>query len=304
MNQFYKLNALIILIFLLNACGNDVKVPEIIETPQIETSEDLIEAAHSETGYEAQWMEERIASIDTFANAVLNDDISTVLTYIEFPFHRDAPIAALMNAREFEVYYPTLFDAELKERLQAHLDEPDIIDLSSSNGTIGVLNGLIWFNDPASKIVSMNYQSEAEKENLVEMEQHLRNSMHPILKDYTYNVFLGRTEDGLFRIDETEKGLRYASWYGDQNMLDEPDFILWNGISEKQGTAGGWTTTFDRVDTKYILDQVDMCQDPEDCGIFLVIEVEGEITSKLTVEEILNPFEELNTHDETEEIAE
>ncbi|NOQ73405.1 MAG: hypothetical protein GQ574_15475 [Crocinitomix sp.] len=306
MNRLYKLSPLIFLIFLLFACGIESdEALEMDETPEVAISEEMAEDTATEViDADALWMEERKASIDSFANAVLNDDINSVLKYIEFPLQRDAPIPAITNAMEFKAYYATLFDAELKVKLQAHLDEPDIMDMTGSNGTVGILNGLIWFNDPANSIITINYQSAAEKEKQAELEEQVRNSMHPILKKYDYNVFLGRTEEGLFRIDETEKGLRYTSWYGDQNMLDEPDFILWNGVSEKQGTAGGWRTSFDNVDTKYILDQVDMCENPEDCGLFLVVEDEGEITSKLVVTEVLNPFEELNARTETDESLE
>lgn len=266
-----------------NTGNEDIEVSTTDTTSQIEEVVD----------FEGEWVEERMNNIASFANAVITEDITTVANYINFPLEREAPIAAISNAEEFESYFPTLFDDELKNKLNEHLDNPDIIDLSNSNGTIGILNGLIWFNDTGSKIVSINYSSAAEKEYQAEMQEKLRYALHPILKDYGHNVFLGRTEEGLFRIDETEKGLRYASWNGDQNMSDEPDFILWNGVSEQQGTAGGWTTTFDNVDTQYILDQVDMCEDPEDCGLFLVIKDEGEITSKLTVTEITDPFEEI-----------
>ncbi len=282
--------------FVLISCGNQETVDESpkenpIEKSPIETDE-LIEKVDT-NNYEDQWMEDRLAKIQQFANAVLNDDIQKVSTYINYPFNRDAPIPAILNQEEFENYYPTLFDATLKEKLTTHLESPDIIDLSMSNGTIGILNGLIWFNDPCNKIVSINYQSEGEMEKMTRLDLELRNAIHPILKEFDQNIFLGRTEDGLFRIDETTKGLRYASWSGKQTLADEPDFILWDGVKEKQGSAGGWTTTFDNVDTKYILDEVFMCENPADCGTFLVVEDEGEITSKLMVTEVLNPFTEL-----------
>ena len=243
---------------------------------------------------EEQWMIERIAKIEEFANAVISDDTLTLLTYFEFPFERDSPIPAIQNEFEFKNYYSTLFDQVFKEKMQEHLDNPDIIDLSMSNGTIGILNGNVWFNDPSNTVISINYQSENEKAHKEMLEQKLNNNIHPILKEYTYNIFIGRTDDQLFRIDDTEKGLRYASWSSNQNMGDEPNFILWNGSTEKQGSAGGWTTTFDNVDTQYILDEVLMCEDLADCGTFLIIKDEGEITSKLTVTKVLNPFNEID----------
>ena len=41
-------------------------------------------------------------------------------------------------------------------------------------------------------------------------------------------------------------------------------------------------------------DEVNMCEDPEDCGVFLLVRDEGEITSKLVVTEILDPSEEID----------
>jgi hypothetical protein len=294
MTKLKNLSPILFLVFILLSCGPEQASTNIdaADEPLTEETENTVDITE-EIDVEAQWANEREGSIADFANAVIDDNISLASQYFEFPFKREAPLPPVKNAAEFETYFTTLFDDELKQKLQEHLDNPDIIDLSMSNGTTGILNGLIWFNDSGTEVISINYQSAAEKELYAEVDEKVRNSMHPILGDYEYNVFLGRTKEGLFRIDETEKGLRYASWYGDQNLLDEPDFILWNGVSEKQGTAGGWTTTFDNVDTQYILDEVNMCEDPEDCGVFLLVKDEGEITSKLAVIEILDPLDEL-----------
>lgn len=278
----------------LNCGGESNDTSGITTSDSIPLPEESIDTL-PELDFEAQLMTDREENIAQFATLILADDIDAAATFIAFPLKRQAPQPAINNTAEFKTYYPTLFDSTLKTKLQAHLAEPDIIDLSMSNGTIGILNGLIWFNDPCDRVISINYESEKEKEKIAELDKKVRNTMHPILKEYEYNVFLGRTSEGLFRIDQTpDKGLRYASWYGDQNLRDEPDFILWNGVSEKQGTAGGWTTIFDNgVDTQYILDDVRLSENPEDEGLFLLIKDEGEITSKLEVTEVLDPFTEM-----------
>lgn len=299
MIQFIKLSQFLFVFLLIVSCGNEEdQIPKTHENSEaVNMAEEIVDPSE-EIDYGAMLMTEREANIAEFANAVLEDDIPKVAEFIQFPLIRQSPLPPIHNASNFEAYYPTLFDSTLKAKLEAHLSAPEIIDLTMSNGTAGILNGLIWFNDPSSKVVSINYNSEAEKKDQIKLEEYVRNGMHPILKNYTYNYFLGRTEEGLIRIDDTEKGLRYASWYGEQTMIDEPDFILWNGVSEKQGTAGGWTTTFDKVDTQYILDQVDMCEDSDDCGLFLVIKDEGIITSKLGVTEVLDPMKELTAWQE------
>ena len=178
--------------FLIISCDNSS--PENNEGQNAEiTTTDTISQTEEVVNIEEEWVAEYTSNIENFANAVIAEDITAVVNYLNFPLEREAPIAAISNAEEFETYYPTLFDDELKGKLNEYLDNPDIIDLSNSNGTIGILNGLIWFNDTGNKIVSINYSSAAEKEYQAEMKEKIRYALHPILKNYDSNVFLGRT---------------------------------------------------------------------------------------------------------------
>lgn len=275
---------------LLFACGEAPS--ENSENDKHENEVDTVETVVEEVPEIDEWTQELINGIDPFVQAVLDDDIDYLVSHTTYPIVRQAPLPGLMNEEDFRANYEMIFDEGLKEDLRGYLEDHDIIDRTGATGNAGILNGQLWFDD-SGNLISVNYQSETEKEKQAALDEKVRNTIHPVLREYESNVYIGITEFYLFRIDETEKGLRYAQWFSNFTMADEPDFILYDGVSESMGSGGDWQTTFDNVDTKYILSEIAFCEDPEDCGDFLTVEDEGEITERLPVTRVLDPFEVL-----------
>lgn len=238
-------------------------------------------------------MDESFENIKKLLNQIINDEKDAIANVITYPLKRKSPLPPILNKKEFIANWDLLFDENLKGILRDFLNEPDFIDKTGSNGLIGISAGKIWFNYDGNAIIRFNYISEAEQSNRDKLEIKVKNAVHPILKNYDYNQYLGKTDLYLFRIDVTEKGLRYAQWRSDQTMANEPDFILFDGESNQMGSAGGWQTLFIKKDRSYILDEVAICGDIEDCGDFLIIQNEEEVFYKGNVTEILNPFDVL-----------
>lgn len=102
------------------------------------------------------------------------------------------------------------------------------------------------------------------------MQDQIKKSIHPALKKYNYNLFLGTSEDYIIRVDDTEeKGLRYAQWSKSFTMSDEPDMMLYNGEWEQMGSGGGWQITFQAKNGAYIVSHVALCETEDGCGYFL-----------------------------------
>ena len=282
---------LLVSVGLLFSCGNSDSTAENTHVIPAENPTEIASNAPDIEEVEIDEDQQKVmANIEEFVLAILGDDREFVTGQINYPLKRDAPLPAIIDSETMLANFETLFDQNLDAELNEYIENPDIIDLRSSNGTVGILNGLIWFNDMGTEIVTINYISAEEKSNIESLKTEVQNALYESISDYTRNVFIGKTQDYLFRIDDTDKGLRYSSWSSNQTMSDEPDFILYNGNQEQQGSAGGWRTTFDNGDLKYILDEVEMGNDPADCGIFLLIEDEGKVNSKSVVTEILDPL--------------
>jgi hypothetical protein len=235
-------------------------------------------------------------AIKKIVQAIIDGKKDEVAQAITYPLKRDAPLPPIKNVEEFMAQFDLLFDANLMKRFMEFIEAPDYIDLTYSNGTIGIIDGFIWFSESGKDIISINYSSEAEQEKRSDLDKKVKNAMHPAARNYTYSIYIGKTDDYLFRIDEledTDKGLRYTQWRADQTMADEPDFMLYYGHCEKMGSAGGYQTTFHGKDTiSYLLDQVWLCGE-DDCGDFLIIQNEKGINYKKQVSQILDPFEVL-----------
>jgi len=68
-------------------------------------------------------------------------------------------------------------------------------------------------------------------------------------------------------------------------MNDKPDLVLFNGIEDTHGSMGGWSWTFKNGDWTYVVDNVQMCEDDKDCGLFLRLLLKGQDHSVIKLKE-------------------
>ena len=210
-----------------------------------------------------------LQGINQFIDAALEGDQQFLADNTEYPISRRSPLPGWSNADDFKQSFSESFDDSLIGLFHKFQIEPDIIDRTGATGEAGILNGALWFT-PEGKLTGFNYVGKNEEANRKKLEDRIRKSIHPILKSFDYNLFTGTTDDYILRIDETEKGLRYAQWNKSFSMADEPDFILYDGEWNQTGSAGGWEITFNDKEGELIVKNVAICANEEDCGYFLV----------------------------------
>ncbi len=90
---------------------------------------------------EEDWLNDSKENIISFIEAVMENDAETAANYIAYPLKRQEPIPSISNKMEFLTPFVEIFDDSIKNKLNEHLRNPDYIDLSQSNGTLGILNG-------------------------------------------------------------------------------------------------------------------------------------------------------------------
>ena len=233
------------------------------------------------------------ASVDTFivkrfrqiVQLIESDRAKELSNLVAYPLKRENPLPDIENSTDFISYYSSLFDSTLKNLLKQYSDS-DIFEHNFSYGLVGgVFSGEIWINE-GGQISGINYSSKEEQKAKQLLVSKIKGQMHPSINIWNENIVFARSEKLLIRIDDTNKGLRYVCWGNGKTMKDSPDIVLDNGIEEAQGTMGGWTWTFKKDDWTYIVDDVEICDTPKNCGLFLELLFKDQRKSKTKLKEI------------------
>ena len=189
---------------------------------------------------------------------------------VEYPLRRENPLPDIKNPKAFTAYYTTIFDEAFRKKLEKYSDNY-VVEHNGSYGLVGdVFAGDIWLNDEG-RIMAINYLSAEESRLKDVVSAKIKSRIHPSVREWKENVRVGKSNNLTIRVDRTEKGLRYVSWSKGHSMAEKPDLILFNGIEEAQGTMGGWSWTFKNGDWTYVVDDVEMCETEDRCGLFLRI---------------------------------
>lgn len=216
---------------------------------------------------------------------IKSDNAKELSKFVRYPLSRENPLPGIKNAAEFIAYYPTLFDAGFKTLLKQYSDSL-IFEHNDAFGLVGgAFTGEIWLNEDGN-ISTINYSSKKEQDLKKITILKIKNSMHPTVNNWDDNIIVAKSDKLLIRVDRTGKGIRYACWSKGKTFADVPDLILYNGKEEAQGTMGGWTWTFINKDWTYIVDEVDICDTPENCGLFLELMLKGVTQQRIKLKEI------------------
>jgi len=205
---------------------------------------------------------------------------------VKYPLKRQNPLPDIADSKAFIADYPILFDDAFKQKLKRYNDT-DIFEHDGAYGLVnGPFNGDIWLNEDGA-IGAINYSSKWEQELRAALVKKIQGQMYPAVNSWIENIVVGKSDNLLIRIDDTGKGARYVSWSKGRPTSEKPDLILYNGIQQARGTMGGWTWTFKNGDWTYIVDDVEMCEDPgRDCGLFLRLLFKGAVKSTVRLKEI------------------
>jgi hypothetical protein len=199
---------------------------------------------------------------------IKENKVKELANLVSYPLKRQNPIKDIANAKEFFSYYASLIDNDFKRKLTLYADS-DIFEHNFQYGLVGgPFNGDIWLNEDG-KITAINYSSHNEKKLLKLLTKKIQSQIYPTVNSWDKNILVCKSKNLLIRIDETTKGLRYISWRKGHPISSKPDLVLYHGVEEAQGTMGGWTWTFKNGDWTYIIDDVEMCETDDKCGLFL-----------------------------------
>jgi hypothetical protein len=223
-----------------------------------------------------------IKSYRRIAQLIKYDSIKKLATLVSYPLRRENPLPDIYSPKEFVSYYSTLFDNEFKQELM-NFDSSKIFQ---HNGNYGLFAGDVWI-DADGKIISINHVSESEKKYSIKLTNEIQSKMHPSIKPWKRNVLVCESKKYLVRIDDINghDSLRYISWGEGKQISEKPDLILYGGTYQFQGEQGGITYTFKSGEWSYIIDEVDMCEHSEDCGLFFrILRNDKEVSSYRCVE--------------------
>jgi hypothetical protein len=209
------------------------------------------------------------------------DKIDELADLIQFPISRKNPIPDILSKDEFKAYYSILIDSAFKKKLSS-FNESVIFEHYDNYGLVGdKFSGDICINEKG-KILSFNYSSKAEQKLQEKITKEIQAQIYPGVNQWKENILVCENEKYLIRIDYTNEGLRLVAWAVGKKISEKPDLLLKHGDEEARGTQGGFTYTFNDEKWAYIIDDVRLCSQPEDCGLFFHILYEEKEKSSLT----------------------
>jgi hypothetical protein len=109
---------------------------------------------------------QQVTNIDGVIALFQKGNVDEIAQIIEYPLNRLSPIPSINDEKE------------LKERFDEVFDETLINKIAGSSparwreiGSKGVMfeNGLVWLNNSGTKIISINYQTETERQMKLEL---------------------------------------------------------------------------------------------------------------------------------------
>ncbi len=199
---------------------------------------------------------------------------------VRYPLRRPNPLHDIRSRAEFIRYVDVLFDADFKARL----DTFKAGDIFQHQGNFGLYAGEIWI-DEDGKIIAINHRTPAEEKLLEEETRRVKAALHPSVREWTRNVLVYRCPKHTLRIDETDAGLRLATWNAGRSMSDAPDLLLTGGTMEMYGTQGGVGYTFTNGEWTYLVERLDLCAEGSRCGPMLTVSRNGAVVREYSCDE-------------------
>lgn len=188
-------------------------------------------------------------SIQNFIKVIKKQDYKKLSELIVFPLKRENPLPDVGNKAAFLERYEDIFDEQLRQEIIQSDPNKDW----SVVGSRGIMlnSGTLWLN-PSGKLIAVNYQSEAEKEQKEALLAMGKQDLHASLQDFEKPVLVLETEEFRVRIDDLgNRNYRYAAWKVHTQMTSEPDLIITNGKYIPEGSGGNHRYVFPNGQYRY-----------------------------------------------------
>ena len=187
--------------------------------------------------------------IKSFIANVKNNNKEGVAAFISFPLKRETPIPAIKNKGDFIKKYDQIFDATLKNKIIKSNPAKDWSEM----GWRGIMlaQGDIWM-DTDGKVITINYQSQAEKDLKNKLIAGEKVKLYPSIAKFKAPKYVLETSKFRIRIDDLgNDNYRYASWSVKKSMSEKPDLIITNGKWISDGSGGNSHFDFKKGDFLY-----------------------------------------------------
>lgn len=193
-----------------------------------------VSEVHDDTEYNEHLKE----SVKKFKDILKTDNPELIAKNVVYPYSLGWGVPSIHNEQEFIEKYNIILPEYLRKYL---IDSPD------SQWDSGQNLGGICLNycpdahltyDGEMRSVKDSEELKKYREEYIAKEKQI---IHPILKEYNYNLYTMETEDWLVRIDDMEglyeayseyerqKHYRLSLWKKGKTISDEPDIVIEHG---------------------------------------------------------------------------
>lgn len=174
--------------------------------------------------------------VKSFITNVKSNNKEGVAALISFPLKREYPIPAVKNKTDFIKRYDQIFDSTLKNKIINSNPATEWSEMGWRGIMLG--QGDIWM-DTEGKIITINYQSKAEKELKNKLVAGEKGKLHSSIAIFKAPVYVLETSKFRIRIDDLgNDNYRYASWSIKKSMSEKPDLVITNGKWISDGSGG------------------------------------------------------------------
>lgn len=174
--------------------------------------------------------------VKSFIANVKSNNKNGVAAFISFPLGREYPIPVVKNKADFIKRYDQIFDATLKKEIINSNPAKDWSEMGWRGIMLG--QGDIWM-DTTGKVITVNYQSQAEKDLKNKLISSEKGKLHSSIATFKAPVYVLETSKFRIRIDDLgNDNYRYASWSIKNPMSQKPDLIITNGKWISDGSGG------------------------------------------------------------------
>ncbi|PVZ84756.1 hypothetical protein C9426_22270 [Serratia sp. S1B] len=180
--------------------------------------------------------------VQSFIDAVKNNDHQAIAKRIAYPLQREYPLAAIHDQQEMLARFDEVFDSTLLDAIAQSRTQHDW----QTVGWRGMMldSGKVWM-DYDGRIIAVNYQTNLAAKLISELIAQQKNTLHPSLREYERPILMWQTEKFTIRIDQLSNGkYRYSSWGKGKPISEQPDLVLKNGEIEFDGSGGNHSFQF------------------------------------------------------------
>ncbi len=179
--------------------------------------------------------------VQHFQKSIESGDVEQIAKNVRYPLKRKSPIPEINDEGQFVTRYPEIFDAFLIEKILGSDPSSDWSAVGSQGIMLGT--GDLWI-DFDGRIISINYESTAEKEIRVKLEKSFNNQLHPSISTFDNQRIEMHTLTYSLRVDQIGNGYRLVVWQKMQSKKEPPIIIVENGQLDYEGSGGNHVYSF------------------------------------------------------------